>query len=268
MPRAPQAKLSVVAEFPEHFFLENIAVRGDGSLLVMVQNRKELWFVPACAGAVPVQPVPLHGFEFNTGFIVEWKPERFLLGVADVYYTLKARLYEVDLRDWSSGASIAPRLMLEPPEPAVGLNGACFIAPNVRLAARMAGLIWRLDLTDAGTASAHIWLRHDSMMNRPGEMKPEQPGTNDVQFDAGTGYLYHTTTSQQMMLRVKVDPAERQPLDLPEFVADGHEWDDFLIDTRAGVAYATTHRENTKAAICCIDNRSIRNPQAFSEIQH
>ena len=47
MPTAPQAKLTVVAEFPEHFFLENMAVRADGSMLITVQNRKELWFVPA-----------------------------------------------------------------------------------------------------------------------------------------------------------------------------------------------------------------------------
>jgi hypothetical protein len=33
--------------------------------------------------------------------------------------------------------------------------------------------------------------------------------------------------------------------DLPEFIAGGRQWDDFLIDDEAGVAYVTTHRENT-----------------------
>ena len=110
MPSAPQAKLTIVAEFPEHFFLENMAVRNDGSLLITVQNRKELWFVPAPGATLPVQPLLLGTFEFNTLFIVEWKPERFLLGVADVYDTHEARLYEIDLRSWSPGAPIAPRL--------------------------------------------------------------------------------------------------------------------------------------------------------------
>jgi hypothetical protein len=32
---------------------------------------------------------------------------------------------------------------------------------------------------------------------------------------------------------------------LPEFVAGGRQWDDFLIDDDAQVAYVTTHRENT-----------------------
>ena len=245
MPTAPQAKLTVVAEFPEHFFLENIAVRADGSMLITVQNRKELWFVPAPGDSLPVEPLFLQTFEFNTTFVVEWEPERFLLEVADVYDTREAKLYEIGLGGWSPGLPISPRLVLELPEPWAGLNGACFIAPNVLLAAGVAGLIWRVDLGDATRASARIWLQHDSMKNRPGEKKPEQPGTNGVQFDARTNYLYYTTTSQQMMLRVKVDPATQDPADLPEFVAGGRQWDDFLIDEEAGVAYVTTHRENT-----------------------
>ena len=244
MPSISQATLTVVAEFPEHFFLENLAVRADGSILVTVMNRKELWFVPTPGGGLPMQPQLLHTFEFNTLFVVEWKPERFLLGVADVYETREARLYEIDLGGWSPGSPIAPRLVLRFPEPLSGLNGACLIAPDVLLAAGMAGLIWRVDLGASG-ATARLWLRHDSMKNRPGEKKPEQPGTNGVQFDARTGFLYYTSTSQQLMLRVEVDPATLEPSGLPEFVAGGREWDDFAIDGAAGVAYVTTHRENT-----------------------
>jgi len=201
MPSVPQAKLAIAAEFPEHFFLENMAVRADGSMLITVANRKELWFVPPPGETLPVQPLHLSTFEFNTTFVVEWRPERFLLGVADVYDTHEAKLYEIDLTGWSPGAAITPRLVLEFPKPWVGLNGACLVAPNVLLAAGAAELIWRVDLGDDSRASARIWLQHDSMKNRPGGKKPEQPGTNGVQFDARTGYLYYTTTSQQMMLR-------------------------------------------------------------------
>ena len=241
----PEATLTVVAEFPERFFLENIAVRADGSMLVTVQNRKELWFVPKPIPAAQVEPVLLDTFEFNTTFIVEWKADRFLLGVADVYGSHQAKLYEIDLRDWSSGAAIEPRHLLDFPQPWVGLNGACLVAPNVLLAAGVATLIWRVDIADDGCASARIWLQHDTMKNRPGEKKPEQPGTNGIQFDASRSYLYYTSTSQQLMLRVKVNRDDHEPADLPEFVAGGREWDDFLIDEVAGVAYVTTHRENT-----------------------
>jgi len=245
MPSLPQAKLTVVAEFPEKFFLENLAVRADGSMLVTVNNRKELWFVPPPVGALPVEPAHLFTFEFNATFVVEWRPERFLLGIADVYDTHEARLYELDLRRWTLGEPVKPRRVLDLPPPQVGLNGGCMVAPNVLIAAGMAGLIWRIDLSEEHAPSARVWLQHDSMKNRPGQMKPEQPGTNGVQFDHVTGYLYYTTTSQQMMLRIKVDPATQEAVGLPEFVAGGREWDDFLIDEERGLAYVTTHRENT-----------------------
>jgi hypothetical protein len=245
MPSVPQARMTVIAEFPEHFFLENMAVRADGSVLVTVQNRKELWFVPAPVGTLPVRPQLLQTFEFNTTFVVEWQAERFLIGVADVYDTLVASLYEVDLRGWAPGTPVDSRRVLEFSAPRAGLNGACLIAPNILLAAGMKDLIWRVDLAEDGRADACIWLQHDSMRNRPGEKKPEQPGINGLQYAARTGYLYYTTTAQQLMLRVRVDPRTYQPADLPEFVAGGRQWDDFLIDEDAGVAYVTTHRENT-----------------------
>ncbi len=46
----PHATLTPVAYFPEHYFLENLAVRADGSLLVTAVLRRELWYVPAPTG--------------------------------------------------------------------------------------------------------------------------------------------------------------------------------------------------------------------------
>ena len=37
-----QARLTVAASFPPHFFLENLAIRHDNSILVTVATRKEL----------------------------------------------------------------------------------------------------------------------------------------------------------------------------------------------------------------------------------
>ena len=54
------------------------------------------------------------------------------------------------LRAWSPGESIAPQLVLEFPEPKVGLNGGCLIAPDVLLLAGATDLIWRVDLPENG----------------------------------------------------------------------------------------------------------------------
>ncbi len=58
----PQAKLTTVACFPDHSFLENLAVRVDSSILVSVLNRKELWCVPSPTADLPAEPVLMHTF--------------------------------------------------------------------------------------------------------------------------------------------------------------------------------------------------------------
>ena len=40
--KAPQARLVTVAQFPTQYFLENLAVREDNSVLINVANQKEL----------------------------------------------------------------------------------------------------------------------------------------------------------------------------------------------------------------------------------
>ena len=41
-----QVTLTVAASFLPHFFLENLAIRHDNSILVTVVTRKELWYIP------------------------------------------------------------------------------------------------------------------------------------------------------------------------------------------------------------------------------
>ncbi|MEA3006277.1 MAG: hypothetical protein QOI94_1546, partial [Acidobacteriaceae bacterium] len=128
-----------------------------------------------------------------------------------------------------------------------GLNGSCVIAPGVILIADCFGsLIWRVDLnTHDGKPRASVWLRHDSMGYYPGQMKPEQPGVNGVQYSPTRGYLYFTNTAKQLFLRVKVEPETYNPVGEPEVVGGGRMFDDFWVDQDAGFAYLTTHRQNT-----------------------
>ena len=111
---------------------------------------------------------------------------------------------------------------IELPEPKVGLNGGCLIAPDVLLIAGAANLIWRVDLPkNGGEAAARVWLQHDNMKNEPNEKQPEQPGVNGIRYAFRTHYLYYTSTSQQLMMRVRVDPKSLEPASLPVFIAGG-----------------------------------------------
>jgi hypothetical protein len=241
-----QATLEVVAEFPKGYFLENLAVRADGSILVSAMNKSELWCIPAPGTLLPVEPVLVHTFELMTLNIIETEEDVFYLTASDVYKTRVSHLYRLNFRSWKPGDTIQPEFVLEFPEPKVAMNGSCLLAPNVLLAAGATALIWRVDLpVDGKPARARIWMEHDNMKMRPGEKKPEQPGVNGIRYAARTGHLYYTSTSQQLMMRVPVDQETLDPAGLPEFVAGGRYWDDFVLDEDAGIAYVTTHRENT-----------------------
>ena len=46
-------------------------------------------------------------------------------------------------------------------------------------------------------------------------------------------------------MRVRVDRETLAPIGIPEYLGGDRMMDDFLLDEDAGVAYVTTHRENT-----------------------
>ncbi len=66
-----RAKLTTIASFPSQYFLENMAIRGDNSILVTVANHQELWYIPPPSGNMPVDPLLLCSFAQSAMGIVE-----------------------------------------------------------------------------------------------------------------------------------------------------------------------------------------------------
>jgi sugar lactone lactonase YvrE len=245
MAAAVRADISPIASFPEHFFLENLAVRADGSILVTVLNHKQLWYVPARNGSQPVTPVLVHTFDGFAMGIVETEPDIFYVSTVD-----QATLERFDMRGWVPGAPVQPTRVLTFDQPA-GLNGACLLSRRVILLAdSLAGLIWRVDLADDGlSATASVWLQHHTMAPDPdnGLTSPlgPQPGINGIRHAARTNIVYYTSTAQKLFMRVAVDPATHTPVGQPEVVAADITADDFCLDENTAVAYLTTHTDNT-----------------------
>jgi hypothetical protein len=242
-----QAKLTTVATFPKNYFLENLVVRSDNSILITALNHKELWYVPPSRQDSPVEPLLLFTFSQLAMGIVEAEPNIFYISTSDIYTSHESYLHRLDLRGWAPGMAVAPEAVLRFPEPVRALNGSCVIAPGIILAADcFSSLIWRVDLNaDDGKPAARVWLKHDSMGYFPGQMKPEQPGVNGVKYAPKLNYLYYTNTAKQLLMRVKTDPHTFNPIGEPEFVGGGRMFDDFCIDQDGGFAYLTTHRQNT-----------------------
>jgi len=186
----------------------------------------------------------------------------FYVCTSNVYTDHRSSLYHIDLRNWSVGGPIQPQKVLNFPDEAGALNGSCLVGPEtIFVADSMAGLIWRVDLpNDGGTPVARVWLRHESMRNYPGRMKPEQPGINGIRYAAKLGYLYYTATAKKLFMRILVNPETLDAIGEPEHVSVGRMADDFCIDEDAGVAYVTTHRENT---IDCISLDPAKNSERY-----
>jgi hypothetical protein len=257
-----QAELAGVASFPANYFLENFALRADNSGLITAMNHRELWYVPPAAAGETVTPILLHTFEQLTISLTEVEPDVFYLVTSNVYTDHESSLHRIDLREWRAGDPIQPQKVFDFPKEARALNGSCLIGPRTILVAdSVAGLIWRLDLPkDGGIPVARGWLRHESMGNYPGQMKPEQPGVNGIRYTEKLEYIYYTATAKKLFMRVKVNADTLDPMGEPEHVSVGRMADDFCIDENAGVAYLTTHRENT---IDCVSLNPAKNNYRF-----
>ena len=236
-------------------------MRADNSVLVTVLNHKELWYVPTSATEL-AKPVLLHTFEQLALSLAEVEPDVFYLHTSNVYTDHRSSLHRIDLRNWSAGDPIQPQKVMDFPDQARSLNGSCLVGPRTILDRHfLAGLIWRVDLPNDGkTPVARVWLRHESMGNYPGQMKPEQPGVNGIRYAAKLGYLYYTATAKQVFMRVQVNAETLEAVGEPEHVSAGRMADDFCIDENAGVAYVTTHRENT---IDCVSLNLAKNSDRF-----
>ncbi len=260
----PNVTLTPVAVFPKDYFLENLAARSDGSLLVTALHQKELWHVPASIDRETAEPNLVHTFDHLILTAVEIEHDVFIVSLSDLYSTHESHLARVDLNGWSAGAAVSPEIVLTFDDRVRGLNGGCLVAPGVLLLADcFAGFIWRVDLADDGTASARVWLAHDTMAmdEDSGVAWPPQPGVNGLRYAAGTGYLYYTSTAQKVFMRVPLDPETSDPAGDAEFIAAIDSADDFCIDEQNGFAYVTRHRANT------IDRVPLE-PRRGSEVRH
>ena len=260
----PEVTVTPTAYFPEKYFLENLLVRADGSVLITAVLQKELWYVPGPARTL-TEPVLVHAFDHPVTGIVEVEPDVFVLSLTEGYTSHESHLARLDLGGWTPGTPVAPEVIFTFGDRVRALNGSCPLGPGVLAVADcFAGLIWRVDLTGgAHGATARVWAEHDTMADDPdGEIPwPPQPGVNGVRYGAKAGYLYYTSTAQKVFMRVPVDPAALDPSGTAEFVAAIDNADDFCIDEDAGFAYVTRHRANT------LDRVPLA-PRHGSEVRH
>jgi hypothetical protein len=220
-PAAHAATLSTVAQFPAKSFVENLAVRHDGSILVTEETKHQLWYLPAPIAGAQVQPLLLHTFGQRPMGIVEAEPNVFYVTMSNLGKLRSAYLYRVDLRNWHPGTVVPVNTVLHFPPQVFFLDGSTLIDPHTMLEAdAIGGVIWRVDLSSDGTtATAREWLKDPSMTVERNNHIKGVPGVNGIRYDGRTRAISYTSTGQKLFMRERVDPPTLNPVGAPVLIA-------------------------------------------------
>ncbi|OMC30607.1 hypothetical protein A5740_16225 [Mycobacterium sp. GA-1841] len=117
--------LAAVANFPPNYFLENIAVRSDGSIPVTALNHSELWYLHTPTSTIPVEPIIIATLDGLTMGIVETEPDIFYVGTLG-----DPALYRFDFRGRTPGSAVPTSRVLTFAPDSAGPNGSCLLAPS------------------------------------------------------------------------------------------------------------------------------------------
>ena len=237
-------KVSTVYQFPEKgSWLENVATRSNGDLLVSRSDVSELWSINPTKGTA----VRLYSFPNTTASLglAEIAPDIFavvttIFDHATVTPTPgTSRVWRVDLNQKPP----AVRLIKAMPEAKL-LNGATVFdrkAGIILLADSQAGAIWRLNTRTGAYSKA---LSDATMAPLPGGVPI---GVNSVRVRGR--YVYYTSSTKQLFCRVRVD-ARASAVGPFRIIAKTNSQflDDFAFG-RDGTAYATTNTGNSVVRI-------------------
>ncbi|MCJ1408647.1 hypothetical protein MMC19_002722 [Ptychographa xylographoides] len=234
---------STVHSFPANSFVENIAVRRSGDILVTVHNTSEL---------VEISPQPphaakvVHHFPANLFGIVEVGDDVFYISTGTIGAAGSFAIYKVALSP--SSPPLVSKLV-DVPE-AVFLNGSAVLDPSRGLFLVADSLLGALFVIDTQAATASRWLQHAVLTKVTDD--PYTPGVNGIKLHAG--HLYLSNTDAKTFLRVAVSPAGT-PAGEIETVFERCNIDDFAIDAEGDV-YATSHVFNSVVKITRDGTRS------------
>ncbi|KAE8381216.1 hypothetical protein BDV26DRAFT_289706 [Aspergillus bertholletiae] len=212
IPIAPSPLLRDVYQFPNGTWLENIAVRSNGNVLVTAYNLAQLWEIN------PFNRTHSH----PTRLIHQFPDAGTITGITetdrDVFVTIASNsLWKVDLR------------MAEPVVhpinitiPAGTLNGIATMSKSLlAISDSSLGLIWRVDI-ERGTYGIMV---RDNTTATSTALGPEL-GVNGIRVL--NEHLYYVNSPQKSFYRVRVDESG-DVVGQPETIVRGVLADDFAV---------------------------------------
>ncbi|KAJ5761966.1 uncharacterized protein N7511_005348 [Penicillium nucicola] len=209
------ADLREIYRFPNGTWVENIAARPNGNLLVTLINKPELWQINPSIRSGPGSAQLIHHFEEATQMngIAELAPDTYAVIASDSVWTI--RLGE------HGNASNPEHIATFPPGL---LNGMAALdgGKAVVISDSDRGLIYRLDVRTGEYSVIH----QDETM-APADYLGLQLGINGVRVVRD--YLYYSNTPKRYFCRVRIDLHTGQAKGPYEIISDGVLSDDFAV---------------------------------------
>lgn len=241
-PRSSNPTIHTIYEFPNETWVENIAVRSNGNLLLNILSTPSLYELNPFH-ATPGSAQLLHTFPFATGLagIAEIEPDVFAVVAGNWSITTfdttpgSWSVWNVDFNHPDRKGLPAVSKMADLPK-ASFLNGMTLLAPGspyLLVADSVLGVVWRLNHL---TSQYEVILESPLMQPVPG---PIALGINGIHvFDS---FVYFTNSFQGLFARVPVNiygPDAGSATGDYEVVANNGASDDFAFD-KEGNAYIT-----------------------------
>ncbi|PYH47647.1 uncharacterized protein BP01DRAFT_414485 [Aspergillus saccharolyticus JOP 1030-1] len=219
-------------------WLENVAVRSNGDVLVTRLGVPELWSVDPRG-------------QRNASLIETFPNSRSLFGITEISEDVFALVagnfsmgslstpgtYAIWKIDLTTSDHPETSLITKVPK-ADFLNGLTLFNNNTLLSTDSAkGVIWRIDITHGNYSIAFS----DPATMKPAPNSPKPVGINGI--EVRNNYVYYTSTTGMLFARVRFNEYAA-PVGRVEILARGFTPDDFVL-SRNGTAYVAANAENS-----------------------
>lgn len=214
--------LREIYRFSNGTWVENIAVRPNGNLLVAVLSTAELWEIDPSISSGPSSAHLVHHFDGaeDADGITEISPDIYAVIASNSVYTIDLKSHET-----------APKAILIAKLPAGYLNGIAALDEGnaVAITDSQLGLIWYLDIRTGSYSVIH----QDETMAANHDMDLLL-GVNGLKIV--DDYMYYSNTPKLIFCRVRIDTHTGRALGPYEVISHDTRADDFAIGPH-GVAY-------------------------------
>jgi hypothetical protein len=254
----------IIARMKAGTFLENLAVRSNGTLLVSNMISGEIIYVDPRHSDPQSTVKVIHDFNSrsditfndeeagNSGYGPKYQAEAIVedLNTPDVFYTFSGlhgtaetwAIYRIDMRQFDSSLSGEQRLpvtkVVDIPE-AVWLNGATMI-PQTSTILVAESIQGKLIACDVLTSEVSVWLQ-DIELGKATD-RPPWPAINGVQYFRK--HIFATISDRATLVRMGIDDKGQYEKGSLRIVAENLTGDDLAFDVQ-GNAYVATNVAHT-----------------------